>query len=51
MVIAPMFDKALDFSGGLAPVRDGKNWGYADKTGKMVIPAHFDDALPFVRAE
>ena len=51
MVIDPRFDKALDFYGGLAPVNDGKKWGYVDNTGKMAIPAEFDDALPFVKAE
>ena len=42
IVIKPTFDKALNFSEGLAAVltADGK-WGFIDPTGKMVIPATY----------
>jgi hypothetical protein len=42
------FDRARNFSEGLAPVRIGKQWGFIGTTGKIVIPVQFDDALPFV---
>lgn len=31
----------------LKPVYEGGRWGYADSSGKVVIPARFDAALPF----
>jgi len=33
----------------LAPVYENGRWGYADQTGKVVIPARFDAARPFAR--
>ncbi|MDF3001568.1 MAG: copper amine oxidase domain protein [Bacillota bacterium] len=42
-----IYDDALHFSEGLAPVcRDGK-WGYTDKTGVEVIPLTYDSARYF----
>ena len=45
IVIQPKFDKALNFSEGLAAVmtKDGwvEKWGFIDLTGKMVIPATY----------
>jgi hypothetical protein len=38
---------ARSFSEGLAAVRIGRKWGYIDHTGKLVIPARFDDAKRF----
>ena len=35
-VIAPQFDFAESFSGGLARVKIGRNEGYIDATGKFV---------------
>lgn len=31
----------------LKPVKVGNKWGYADRRGKLVVPAQFDRALPF----
>ena len=45
VVIKPQFDKALDFSEGLAAVmtkeNDVEKWGFIDLTGKLVIPATY----------
>lgn len=39
--------EARDFGEGLAPVREGKLWGYVDKKGVLVIPTKYDSAMPF----
>src|SRR5690242_17555808 len=41
LVIQPQFDKAEEFSEGLAPVQAGNRWGYTDKSGKFAIPVQF----------
>jgi hypothetical protein len=41
------FIDAKDFAEGLAPVGDGKRWGYIDKSGAVRIPLRYDDAEPF----
>jgi hypothetical protein len=41
------FIDAKDFSEGLAPVGDGKHWGYVDKSGALRIPLQYEDAEPF----
>ena len=33
----------------LKPIYVNGHWGYADKSGKVVIPARFDAALPFAK--
>lgn len=47
MLIAPQFDEMDAFSDGLAAVRDGKKWGYVDKTGSCVIEPQFTSRWPF----
>ncbi|MFZ5596755.1 MAG: WG repeat-containing protein [Bacillota bacterium] len=55
MVIEPNYPEAGDFSEGMAAVRDNsdkmdinhKNFGYIDKTGKMVIKPQFIFAEKF----
>ena len=37
VVVSPRFDAAERFSEGLAPVRQGKQLGYADATGALVL--------------
>jgi hypothetical protein len=32
---------------GLAPVMVGQRWGFADKTGRIVIPPQYDSAQSF----
>jgi hypothetical protein len=47
-VVVPMvYEKALGFREGLAPVRQGGKWGYIDRQGRMVIGAGFEDARRF----
>jgi hypothetical protein len=41
------YPDAKDFAEGLAPVGDGKLWGYVDKNGAVVIPLIYEDAEPF----
>lgn len=41
------YPDAKDFSQGLAPVGDGKLWGYVDYRGRIMIPFRYDDAEPF----
>lgn len=43
IVIAPAWDFADVFLGGLARVGNGKKYGAIDKTGKIVIPVEYDD--------
>lgn len=49
--IKPKFDKANDFSEGLACIRIGDKktgkWGYIDKTGKVVIETIYDKKSDF----
>ena len=35
------------FNEGLAAVKIGKQWGFVDVTGKLVIPVQFDDVSSF----
>jgi hypothetical protein len=46
-VIAPHFDDAGSFASDRAPVRLGPRWGCIDRSGRLVIPAIFDEAAPF----
>ena len=47
-VIDGAFERAGDFSGGLAPVTlEGGRCGYIDPTGKLAIPARFRECNPF----
>jgi hypothetical protein len=56
IAIKPQFDKAANFSEGLAAVMSDGKWGFIDATGKMVIPAtwklkpgRFSEGLAAVR--
>ncbi len=43
IVIKPQFRHALTFlPDGLAPVKSGNEWGFIDKSGKLVINPQFD---------
>jgi hypothetical protein len=42
LVIQAKFRQARPFSEGLAAVWDGRNWGFIDKAGNVVIPLQFD---------
>ncbi|MCM4169045.1 hypothetical protein KCTC52924_00190 [Arenibacter antarcticus] len=46
-VIPPKFDKARDFSQGLAPVFMNKNWGFINEKGEQIIDFKFKDAEVF----
>ena len=41
------FEKAQDFSEGMAGVAVRGKWGYIDPQGNFAIPPRFDEALPF----
>ena len=47
-VIPCKYDKAYEFSDGLALVKLNHKWGYIDKTGTEVIPCKYDDAYSFI---
>jgi hypothetical protein len=47
IVIEPRFDRAQNFSGGLAVVIANGKYGYVDKLGKVVVPAKFDWGYAF----
>ncbi|GAA3523366.1 WG repeat-containing protein [Aquimarina addita] len=47
VIIEPKFYYALDFSEGLAAIREKGYYGYIDKTGQFVIPPNFEDAGKF----
>ena len=50
LVIAAQFEKALEFSGGYAPVKSGKGWGFIDTAGKLTITPRFEKVMPFTKA-
>lgn len=41
------FEEALNFSDGLAAVREGDRWGYINASGEFVIPAMYQEAQSF----
>jgi hypothetical protein len=45
--IAPTFEEALPFSGGLAAIRTGEKWGFIDSAGHLVIRPKFEAAYYF----
>ena len=47
VVIPMIYEKAMGFREGLAPVRQRGKWGYIDRQGRMVIGAGFEDARRF----
>ena len=46
-VIGPKYTDARAFSEERAAVQIGGQWGFIDKTGRIVVPATYDLALPF----
>ena len=46
-MIQPSFEIAIDFAGGLAPVKIGNKFGYSDPTGSIAIAPRFNGALSF----
>jgi hypothetical protein len=46
-VLQPVFDEAMRFREGLAPVKQNGKWGYIDISGKFEIEPQFDYAIPF----
>jgi hypothetical protein len=47
IVIKPQFDRAEDFSDGLALVQLKNKWGFIDRTGKFAIEPRFKEARSF----
>ncbi|WP_223032172.1 WG repeat-containing protein [Hanstruepera marina] len=46
-IVEPQYDKARAFINGLAPVLKGKEWGYINTSGEVVIPFQYRDAEIF----
>lgn len=46
-VITPVYERAMQFSEGLAAVRINGEFGYIDRSGSLVIHPQFDMAGPF----
>jgi len=46
-VIAPKFEDAQPFSSGLSRIKEGERYGYANKSGAVVIPATYKYAESF----
>jgi hypothetical protein len=47
MIFPHRFERAHNFSQGLAAVRVGRLWGFIDERGDFAIQPQFDDALSF----
>ncbi|MCR9132270.1 MAG: WG repeat-containing protein [bacterium] len=47
MVIEPRFQRAYDFSEGLAVVRESWRWKYIDETGEEAFDGYFEDLQSF----
>ena len=47
IVIDFQFDRAKDFSEGMAAIKKDNKWGYIDKTGNIIIEPQFSIARPF----
>lgn len=47
VVVKAKFQRALEFSEGLAAVKVNRTWGYIDTTGKFKIEPNFADCGPF----
>jgi hypothetical protein len=47
VVFSGSYIDAKHYSEGLAPIGDGKSWGFIDYTGKVRIPLQFQDAEPY----
>ncbi len=43
-VIQPTYDKVRAFNAGLAPVNEGKEWGFINEKGEKVIDIKYRDA-------
>ncbi len=41
-IIKPEYDKAFEFSEGLAGVRQNGKWGFIDKTGREIVKPRYD---------
>lgn len=46
-IVEPKYEKVGSMEEGLANVRIDGKWGFVDQTGKLVIDAKYDYALPF----
>ncbi len=42
IIIEPKYDKAFEFSEGLAGVRQNGKWGFIDKTGREIVKPRYD---------
>lgn len=39
--------KGNEFNQGIAPVKNGKKWGYMDESGKLIVQTKYDGVTPF----
>ncbi|SDY17523.1 WG repeat-containing protein [Hymenobacter psychrophilus] len=46
-LLLPLATWAQAAEARLVPFRQGNRWGYADRRGRLVLPAHYDEAGPF----
>ena len=51
MVIPAKFDRAGQFSSGLAPAKAGGRFGFIDKSGEFVFSLAFDQASGFLTGD
>jgi WG containing repeat len=47
VVFSGSYIDAKRYSEGLAPMGDGKSWGFVDYSGKVKVPLQFQDAEPY----
>ncbi|SET90757.1 WG repeat-containing protein [Hymenobacter actinosclerus] len=47
VLLLPLAARAQATEARLVPFRQGRHWGYADRRGRLVLPARYDEAGPF----
>jgi hypothetical protein len=47
VVVDAKFDEVKNFADGLAPVKQGRKWGFVDKNNRLIMNPQFEDANSF----